>query len=194
MEKKQDRIEQQPSEALTIIPKQIFEALLTLHEKLDNKNIEWAVGGDLSETLRVVQVEPTTVEIVTNKENLEKAFFALQDYNPTDIESKVQKLDRNAVVSGVEHPAYMRSHCFETSIQGVPVKILSDIQYKINDWDWGDILQFVPEYTYIVNKKTALVPISIKYDLYQGLGWTDRMEKIKRVFEMQERQRLLNPR
>jgi bifunctional DNA-binding transcriptional regulator/antitoxin component of YhaV-PrlF toxin-antitoxin module len=161
-----------PKYVVTISPKQIEE-------------LGWKEGEFLESEI----IDQELIIRRENKEDLEKSFLALKDYQPTSIENKVQKLDRNAVVGGVEHPAYVRSHCFETSIGGLPVRIQSDIQYRINNWDWGDKLEFIPEHTYIVNKKTALVPILVKYNLYQGLGWTDRMEKIKRMLQLQERQR-----
>lgn len=190
----ENKVGERYSDAVAIIPKPFLLVLLTLHKKLDDKSIEWVVGGDLCEALRTVKMEPSNVEIATSKENLEKAFSALQEYDLTEIEICIQRLQRNAVVKGAEHPAYVRSCCFETTIGTVPTKIQSDIQYRINDWDWGDKLQFSPEYIYIVGKKTAVVPLSVECKLYQGLGWTDRVEKIRRVIERQKPQRPLTPR
>lgn len=61
------------------------------------------------------------------------------------------------------------------------VKVHGDLQFKVDDWDWGDVLEFDPEYVYVVGAKIALVPLSVKSELYQNLGWIDRVEKIKQA-------------
>ena len=58
-------------------------------------------------------------------------------------------------------------------------KVHGDLQFKVDDWDWGDVLEFDPEYVYVVGAKIAVVPLSVKYELYRSLGWIDRVEKIR---------------
>jgi hypothetical protein len=172
---------------LIIVPPQYVSALLKLHEKLDGKNIEWALSGDLGESLRTVRVEPDCIEIVTSKEGAEQIHRAVAEFNPQQLTYTVQKLSRNASIQDNEYPAYIRSHYFEFSIDGIQVKVYGDLQYKVNDWDWGDTFQFNSDTVYIVGKRTSVVPLAVKYELYMNLGWLDRAEKITKVFAISEK-------
>ena len=48
----------------------------------------------------------------------------------------------------------------------------------MGDWDWGDPIDFEPEYVYVVSVKVPAVPLELKKELYRGLGWYDRVSKI----------------
>ena len=171
----------QLSQVITFIPKQYLDALLTLHEKLEGKNIKWVVNGDLAERLRTVQVEPNCIEIVTSKEDAERIFLAVQEFQPPPITLQTKQLSRNAVIDGKEYPVYVRSHYFDFNLKDILVKVEGDLQFKVGEWGWGDNFEFTPEYVYVVGKKTAVTPLTIAYELYQYLGWVDRLEKIKQV-------------
>ena len=90
----------------------------------------------------------------------------------------MQQLPREATINDKQYPAYVRSHYFEFDLNSIKVKVHGDLQFKISDWDWGDKFEFTPGFVHVVNKKTAVVPLYVKYELYQNLGWTDRAEKI----------------
>jgi hypothetical protein len=177
----ESNIPHQISRVLNIIPKPMMDAVMALHKNLDDKQIEWALTGDLAEALRVVKVEPDCVEVVTSKENAENAFQALQEFSPSQIELKIQKLSRSANIEKEQRPVFIRSYYFEFLIGSVLIKVHGDFQYRIDNWDWGDVLQFTPEYVYLTTQKTALVPLSIKHEIYQMLGWKDRSDKIEQV-------------
>ncbi len=167
------------SHAFNIIPKPILDALMALHEKLDEKNIKWTIIGDLGETLKVVKVEPDCIEILATKDDAERIFMTMTIHGPKEPKIEIQQLTRNANIGGKEYPVSIRSYYFDFNIGNVPVKVYGDLQYRIDDWDWGDKLEFTPEYTYVVGKKTAIAPLPIKLELYKLLGWTDRAEKVK---------------
>lgn len=69
------------------------------------------------------------------------------------------------------------------NLDAVRVKVHGDLQFKVGSWDWGDKLEFTPDYVYVTGKKTAVVPLPFKYELYRSLGWADRAEKIRRAIE-----------
>jgi hypothetical protein len=176
-----EKIREQLSRVLAIIEQPYINALLTLHKNLAKKNIEWAVSGELGEALRTVQVKPDCVEIVTSKKGAAQIFLAVQEHSPTGVYFQTHRLPRNAELGGKEYPVYVRSHYFDFAVDGVKVKVYGDLQFKIADYDWGDKLEFTPEHIYLVGLKTAVVPLAVKYAIYQSLGWEDRAGKIRQV-------------
>ncbi len=163
-----------------------MDALLILYKNLYDKNIEWAVGGDFGEVLRTVNEKPTCIEILTSKEDAEKIVKATLQFNPLPIETVTHQLPRNAVIRGEQYPIYIRSHYSEFNIGFVKVEIYGDAQYRINNWDWGDEIEFDTEDVNVVGKRIAVVSLSFKYDFYRSLGWTDRAEKIKQTLDKQK--------
>ena len=170
---------------ISIAPTKYIDALLTFYEKVENKNLAWAVGGDLGEVLRTVNVEPDCIEIQTSKEATERIVEATSEFNPHSVKLETQRLSRNAVIEGKEYPVHIRSFYSEFNIGAVKVRIYGDAQYRLNDWDWGDKIEFIADYVFVVGKKVAVVPLSFKYDFYKSLGWKDRVEKIKQTLEKQ---------
>lgn len=177
------KIKQQLNEVLSFVDLAYIDALLLLHDTFENEHVGWAVGGDLGEALETIQVEPDHVEIVANKDGTEKIFSAVKEYNPKPIELQTIKLARNAKINGIEKPIYIQSYFFEFFLGCVNVRVYGDMQYKINDWDWGDKLEFTPEYVNIMGVKIAVIPLEVKYQIYQNLGWTDRSEKIEPIIK-----------
>lgn len=164
-----------------IIPGPYLDVLLILHEKLKNVKDTWAVGGQLGESLRAVRNKPASVEILTSEKGIEHIFQALTEYSPTVPTTKTEKLSRDALIEGKAFPTYLRSLYSEFQVRNIKVRIFGNLQIKINDWDWGDPIEFSPESTIVVGKRINVVPLAIKLELYTLLGWTDRVEKIKKV-------------
>lgn len=177
---------------LSVTPRPFVEAILSINDRLGD-GIKWIIEGDLAESLRTVNIEPECLEIVTSKEDAIKIFQAFQHLNPMQITLQIQRLPRNAKLGQNEYPIYIRNYYFDFESNGVLVKVRGDLQYKVGDWDWGDILDFAPEYVYVVGKKIAVVPLSIAYQLYQFIGWTDRAEKISRVVQRRMHARKVGP-
>ena len=173
----------QLSHILTIIPQKYVDALLTLHDKLDDKKIRWIVSGDLAERLRLVKVDPDFIEIVSSRDGAEQIFQAVQEFEPQKVSFQTQRLSRDAVVGSEKYPVYARSHYFEFSINSVNVKVEGDLQFKVGDWEWGEIFDFNPEYVYVTGKKIAVTPLLIQYEFYQTLGCSDRAEKIAQIIK-----------
>ena len=171
----------QLSNFVSTIPKQYLDALLTLYETLENKNIKWIINGDLAERLRIIKVEPDCIEIVSSSEDAQKIYQAFQDFAPGQITLQTMKLSRNALIDGEELPVYIRCFYFDFNLNNVKVKVEGDLQFKVGEWDWGDVFDFTPDYIYVVGKKIAITPLSVASELYRCLGWTDRVEKIREV-------------
>jgi hypothetical protein len=176
----------QLSNILTVIPQKYFDAILTLHETLSGKEIKWIINGDLAERLRVVKANPDCIEIVTSKDGAEQIFASVQRFMPQPVKLQTQQFTRNAVIAGEELPVYSRSYYFEFNIKDVAVKVQGDLQFKVGNWDWGEVFNFDPEYVYVTGKKIAVTPLSILYEFYQMIGWADRAEKIARIIKPRE--------
>ncbi len=185
MDATKEEVMRQLSNVLTIIPKNYIDALLTLQAKLEDKSVEWVVGGDLGEELRTIDVHPDCIEILTSKDGALKIATAVKEFNPSEISLEIQELSRNAKVNEKEYPVYARSYYFDFNIGTTKVKVYGNIQYRIDSWDWGDKLSFTPEYVYLVGKKIAVIPLSFKYEFYQLLGWTDNAERVKQALDKQ---------
>ena len=133
-----------------------------MYEKLEGKNVFWVVDGDLAERLRVVQVEPTCLEIVTStEEDVEKIFKFIQEFSPRPITFETRCLSRNALIEGKEYPVYVRSFTFDFELNGLPVKVQGNLQFKVGDWEWGDVYDFVPDYVYVIGKKIPVAPLQL---------------------------------
>ena len=165
-------------EPFTLIDPALVRGLLQIHEKLRGSGVNWAIGGDLGETLRGVKVEANSIEILTDEDGARRIFDAMSEYNPTGIKYLEQRLPRDAVINGEEYPVYARSHYFEFHIGDVNVKIQGDLQYKVGEWDVGDALEFDPEFAYIVGEKMSVMPLFLKYEIVRALGWEDGQKKI----------------
>ena len=152
-----------------IVPTQYVKALLALHQKLEGKDISWIVNGDLAEALHTVNVDPDCMEIVCSKKDAEEIFQLVQDLNPKLISYQTTQMPRNAFINGKEFPVYIRSHNFDFTLESVAVKVKGDLQFRVGDWEWGDVFLFSPEYVYVVGKKTAVTPLAVKAELYQYL-------------------------
>jgi len=163
------------------IEPQYIDALMFLHKKLTKNHVEWAVGGELGEALRTVQVKPECIEIITTKKGVAQIFLAVKEYAPKGVYFQIQKLERNAVIEEKEYPVFLRSYYFEFTIGRIKVKVHGDLQFRIKDWDWSEKVSFNPEYMYVEGTKTAIVPLHVKYELYRHLGWNDRIEKIMKA-------------
>jgi hypothetical protein len=171
----------QLSNVLTVVDKTYVETLLQLHRKLARRGIEWTLSGDFGEALKTVQVTPDCFEIVTSRRGAAQIFLAVQDCNPTGVYFQTHKLSRNALLDGKEYPVSVRSYYFEFTINGVKVKVYGDMQLRVGVREWGGKFDFTPEHVYVMGEKTAVVPLSVRYEIYQQLGWTDRAEKILQV-------------
>jgi hypothetical protein len=176
-----NKIRQQLTGVLTTVEPTYIDAVLALNKRLAKEHVEWALGGELGEALRNVQAKPDCVEIVTSKKAATQIFLNFRELGTEGMYIQTHKLDRNAVVEGKEYPAYTRSYYFDFNLDGVKVKVHGDLQYRIGNWEWGDKLEFTPEHISVVGVKTAVVPLQVKYEIYQSLGWTDRAEKIKQA-------------
>jgi hypothetical protein len=176
---------------VTLIPLKYIDALSIFNSKLKDRNIEWAVSGNLGETLRTVHVEPDGIDILTSKEGAKQIFQAVHEFNPHKLKWRTKMLSRPAVI-GKEYPVKIRSYYFEFEITSIKVKVYGDLQIQIGDWEWGDKIEFEPNDILVLGQKISVAPLQLKYDLYRGLGWIDRAEEVLKVLSRKYKGRLRN--
>ncbi|SRR6266568_990794 len=163
---------------LVVLGKPLLDATIVIGKSLAGCTNKWALGGDVAEVISGVNVQPDHITILTNRQGCDEIAGKLSKYlvkPPTVIE---RALERNAKVDFKSYPVSIKSHASGFNIDGTSLDVHGDLQIKIGDWDWGDPLEFDPDYVYVVGVKMPVVPLKMKSELYTGLGWTDRATKI----------------
>ncbi len=168
---------------VSVIPRQYVDAILALHDTLDGKGIEWIVNGEAAESLETVDVEPQYLEIVCSRRDAEQFHKAVTEFSPSPLTYLTQRLPDNAVYQGNQYPVFQKSHYFDFSLRGIQVRVHGDLQFRVNDWEWGDVFEFTPNYVSIVGRKTAVTPLPILLGIYESLGWTEKARRIRIVLE-----------
>jgi hypothetical protein len=165
-------------EDVTILNPTLLKTVVMLGGELKDLGAKWAIGGDAGEIIKGVHLKTDYLEILTTKEGCGEICKLLAEYvtlPPADAE---KKLPREADVDGKMYPVYIKSRYAELTVNKVKVEVYGDEQIKVGEWEWGDPLDFEPDYSYIVNSKVPIVPLRLKSELDLGLGWLDRLELI----------------
>ncbi|MDA4114302.1 MAG: hypothetical protein OK474_09670 [Thaumarchaeota archaeon] len=165
-------------EEVAFLTQPLLKTVIMLGDALKDVNAKWAIGGDAGEIIKGVNVKTDYLEILTTKEGCNEISERLSEYLTLEPATQEKKLGREADVDAKMYPVYVKSHYAELTINKVRVEIYGDEQIKVGEWDWGDPLDFEPDYSYIVGAKVPIVPLRLKSELDLGLGWLDRLELI----------------
>jgi hypothetical protein len=163
---------------LVVLRKPLLEATIIIGELLKDCSAKWAFAGDLGEILFGVNVDPDHIVILTNSagcDEITQSLEAFKVHAPTVSERQVK---RTAEIDLKPLPISIKSYASTFNIQGQKLDVHGDLQIKVGDWDWGDPIDFEPEYVYVVGVKVPAAPLELKKELYRGLGWYDRVSKI----------------
>src|SRR5713101_4984176 len=144
---------------------------------MDSTN-KWALGGDVAEVISGVNVRPDHIAILTTKEGCDEVTRKLAKYQLEPPRIVEKELERDAEVDLKPHKVRIKSYTSRFNVEGCRLDVHGDLQIKVGDWDWGDPLDFDPDYVYVVGVKVPVVPLEMKLRLYRGLGWYDRVSKI----------------
>jgi hypothetical protein len=159
-----------------MVGKPLLDCILSLNQLLKGVEAKWAIGGDAAEVICGVNVKPDRVTIVTTAEGCDEICSSLVRYQKRHPETREVTLERRADISGKFYPVQVRSRFGELKLEGSKVEVHGDVQIKVGDWDWGDSIDFEPNYVNVVGRKVPTVPLQLKTELYMGLGWLDRIE------------------
>lgn len=99
-----------------------------------------------------------------------------------------RELPRKAEIDLKHYPVTIRSYLAKFNVDGQRLDVHGDLQIRVADWDWGDPLDYEPEYVHVVTTKVPVLPLQLKTELYTGLGWLDRVKKIREAMARRHHQ------
>ena len=165
-------------EELIVLNKPLLDATITLGKALEDCANKWALSGDVAEVISGVNVQPNHVSILTTTAGCNEIARKLAR-NIVAAPAVVERnLGREAKIGLNAHPVMIKSYTASFEIEGSRVDVYGDLQIKVGEWDWGDPVDYEPDYVYVVGVKVPVVPLQLKSEIYSGLGWRDRATKI----------------
>jgi hypothetical protein len=168
-------------EELVVISQPMLNSTIRIGQLLKDCSEKWAIGGDAGEILAGVNVRPNHITILTTTAGCEEVSKRLETFQIESPKITERQLERNAEIDATHLPVSVRSFASQFRIDGERIDVHGDLQIKVGDWDWGDPLDFEPEYVNVVGVNVPVLPLEFKTELYMGLGWTDRVKKINQA-------------
>ena len=165
-------------EELVTLTKPLLDATIMIGKALTNCTNKWAIGGDVGEVISGVNVQPNRIAILTTREGCDEITRKLAKFQIEPSRIIERELERDAKVDLKLLKVRIKSYAARFDIEGSRLDVHGDLRIKVGDWDWGDSLDFEPDYVYVVGVKVPIVPLKMKSELYTGLGWMDRVSKI----------------
>jgi hypothetical protein len=166
------------AEELVVLNKPLLDATTMIGKALDGCTNKWALSGDVAEVISGVNVQPDHVTILTTREGCNEIVKKLAGHCISAPETGERKLKREAKVELKAYPVKIKSYRAQFDINGTRLDVHGDLQIKVGDWEWGDPLDYEPDYVYVIGVKIPVVPLQMKSEIYNGLGWRDRAVKI----------------
>lgn len=165
-------------EELVVLDKPLLDATVQLGNLLKDCQAKWALAGDIGEILNGVNVYPDHLTILTDVAGCEEISKKLERFQVETSRQVETQTRRNAEIEPKPLPVNIKSYASTFNLNGQRLNVHGDLRIKVGDWDWGDPLDFEPEYVYVVGVKVPVIPLELKTQLYMGLGWMDRVRKI----------------
>ena len=167
-----------PEELIVLAPP-LLDATVRIGELLKDLPAKWAMAGDIGEILLGVNVRPDHLTILTSADGCNQISTRLATTQVGTAQSKERKIDRSAEIDLKQYPVHVKSYEARFDVDRQRLDVYGDLQIKVGDWDWGDPLDYEPDYVYVVSQKVPVLPLKLKLHLYMGLGWIDRVRKIQ---------------
>jgi hypothetical protein len=163
---------------LVVLSKTLLDATIRIGNLLMDCTNKWAIGGDAGEVISGVNAQPDHIAILTTKKGCDEIAGKLAEYQIESPHTIERELEREARIDLKLYKVSIKSYTCRLSIEGSRLDVHGDLQIKVGEWDWGDPLDFEPDYVYVLGVKMPVVPLQMKSELYTGLGWMDRATKI----------------
>lgn len=165
-------------EELVVLNKKLLDATILIGNALTGCVNKWALGGDVAEVISGVNVRPDHISILTTKSGCDEITGKLANYQIEFGGTDEREIVREAIVDLKPYKVRIQSYMARFDVEGSRLDVHGDLQIKVGAWEWGDPLDFEPDYVYVVGVKVPIVPLKMKSELYTGLGWLDRASKI----------------
>lgn len=165
-------------EELVVLSRPLLDATMKIGKLLKDCANKWAISGDVAEVTLGVNVPADHITILTTKEGCDEISGKLAVFQVEGPRLHDKLLEREANIDRKLYPVQIRSYVSRFNVEGSKLDVHGDLQIKVGDWEWGDALDYEPEYVYLVTVKVPVVPLRLKSELYLGLGWMDRVRKI----------------
>lgn len=165
-------------EELVVLSKPLLDTTISIGKNLEDCPTKWAIGGDVAEVISGVNVNPDHVTILTTREGCDEIGRRLAKYSVAPTAMVERRLERNASIGLKSYPVMIKSYMARFIIEGSELDVYGDLQIKVGEWEWGDPVDYEPDYVYVVGVKVPVVPLQLKSEIYNGLGWRDRATKI----------------
>lgn len=156
-----------------------MDVTIKVVDLLKDSSSKWAIAGNVAEVLSGVNVQPSHLEILTSKKGCDEISTKLEPYVTAKAAIIEKKLSRPAEVDLKHYPVSIRAYTSQFQIDETQLDVYGDLQIRVGEWQWGDPLDYQPDYVYTVGGKVPVVPLKLKNELYMGLGWEDRVRKIR---------------
>ena len=163
---------------LVVLNNQLLGATVLIGNALMDCTNKWAIGGDVAEVISGVNVQATHIAILTTREGCDEITRKLAKFQIEPSRIIEREIERDAKVDLKLLKVRIKSYMARFDIEGSRLDVHGDLRIKVGAWDWGDSLDFEPDYVYVVGVKVPIVPLKMKSELYTGLGWMDRASKI----------------
>jgi len=139
---------------------------------------KWALAGNAGELVSGVSISADHLSILTSSEGCLDISKKLAEHVVQTPQIVERKLDREAKIDLKPLSVQIKSYEAKFEIDRQRLNVYGGLQIKIGDWEWGDLLDYEPDYVYVGSEKLPVVPLQLKTELYIGLGWMDRVKKI----------------
>lgn len=152
----------------------VLRAATRFVKELGDIKVKWAIAGDTAEMVSGTDIETDHLEILTTLIGTTMICRALAESvtkGPSLLETR---LERDAHVSGKTLPVHIRSRYAELELDGVRIQLYGDLQYRVGAWDWGEPIDYEPDYVQLAGYKVPVVPLALRTELATSLGWSDR--------------------
>jgi len=159
-----------------VIDHQFVKVLRIIVSRLENKGINWVLGGSLNLALQDVDVSPRDIDILTDKSGAFQIGELLKDYEIQKVEStKTEKFS---------------SYLGKFRIRGLEVEVIGEFQAKMSQGEWTE--PFKPKHKTTLkleNMKIPASPLEVELQAYQILGRAERVQKIREALELKRKQK-----
>jgi len=163
-----------------MIDQQFVKVLRIIVNRLENKGINWVLGGSLNLALRGVEVTPRDIDLVTDKQGAFKIGELLKDYEIKKVElTKTEKLS---------------SYLGKFRIEGLEVEVIGDFQAKTSEGKWTE--SFKPKRKTILlleEMKIPASPLDVELKAYEILGRMEKVQKIREILEKERKRKQKHP-